>query len=497
MPPKESANDAGLKLATLAVRLITFVVPAVAGFVTALAVLRAVRPFDETSDQLTWMGVAVLASVTVSVLIGIWLNRALPRTRLFHRASNFESEVESRFRVDLREGNIKRLLRSGQIDNANEEQAKYVLDILRRLNHHEQLTRGHSERVRAYSTMIGREMDLTDDEIDVLKWSALLHDVGKLDVAGSILSSEEAPTKAQWAVLKRHPVFARRYLEPLVPWLGDDLRDGAVHHHERWDGKGYPDQLRGDDIPVFGRIIAVADSFDVMTHNRSYKNSEPIDEARRELAACSGSQFDPEVVDALLRIGEAELKAVRGWSATVAGLSVAIESNLIAVGTQAVTVATLIASAVIIGNEPVSEGPDALAFDSPTTTAVVATTTIAPTTIAPTTTTAPASTTTSTSTLTTTTIATTTEAPSDLELRSLNYRIGSVIQDGILSTVAADRLDVFINDVPNQSLNVAAGQRLVTVLLDITDLSPGLHIVRFDLYNGTKLVSSEVAPVER
>ena len=180
------------------------------------------------------------------------------------------------------------------------------------MSRHDRLTRGHSERVRAYADLIGQQLRLDDESTVKLHWAALVHDVGKLDVPAEILTKKGRPTQQEWMlVLQQHPGASRRYLRGLDEWLGEWGR-AATEHHERIDGDGYPLGLRGDEISLAGRIVAVADAFDVMTSARSYKKPHPAARARAELAENAGTQFDPDIVRAFLSVSLREVRLVMG-----------------------------------------------------------------------------------------------------------------------------------------------------------------------------------------
>src|SRR5919106_4355338 len=179
------------------------------------------------------------------------------------------------------------------------------------LDAHDRLTRGHSDRVRAYSQMIGQELGLSKHGVELLNWAALLHDVGKLGVPSEILTKPGRPTDEEWETLKRHPEVGLELIEPLRSWLGE-WSQAVGHHHERWDGRGYPYGLAGDKISLAGRIVAVSDVFDVMTSARSYKSAGGAIEARNELARCADTQFDPRVVRAFLAVSLGRLRFAMG-----------------------------------------------------------------------------------------------------------------------------------------------------------------------------------------
>ena len=162
---------------------------------------------------------------------------------------------------------------------------------------HDRLTRGHSERVRAYSELIGHELKLPTADMEKLRWASLLHDVGKLTVPEEILNKDGRPTEEEWQVLQGHPAAGGAIPEPLRPWLGDWIH-AADQHHCRWDGTGYPDGLSGEEIPLMARILAVADAYDAMTSDRPYRAGMPSEQAESIIEDGAGRQWDADCVEA-------------------------------------------------------------------------------------------------------------------------------------------------------------------------------------------------------
>lgn len=161
-------------------------------------------------------------------------------------------------------------------------------------------TRQHSERVSEYSVKIAQELGLSEDEQEVMRETALLHDIGKIGVSEAILNKKEQLNPQEWAEVRKHAQIGEEFLEPLkVLHIEQSM---VRHHHERYDGKGYPDRLKGEEIPLYSRILAVADSFEAMTAPRPYRAAISPVEAISELERCSGTQFDPEIVNALVRV---------------------------------------------------------------------------------------------------------------------------------------------------------------------------------------------------
>jgi putative nucleotidyltransferase with HDIG domain len=158
-------------------------------------------------------------------------------------------------------------------------------------------TAGHSERVSALSVAVGRQMGLPDDQLDILRLGALLHDIGKIGISDAVLRKPGALTGDEFEIIKEHPVVGARILRS-VPFLAPHLPIVELHH-ERPDGQGYPHRLRGDEIPMLARIVHVADAFDAITSARAYRPARGSSDALRELWRHAGSQFDAEVVHAL------------------------------------------------------------------------------------------------------------------------------------------------------------------------------------------------------
>ena len=169
-------------------------------------------------------------------------------------------------------------------------------------------TEGHSRRVVEYMELIIAELPVAPDHLATLRRGALLHDIGKIGVPDNVLRKPAALSEAEWVVMKRHPEHGARIISQ-IPFL-EDVSRIVRHHHERWDGKGYPDGIAGAAIPLGARIFAVADSFDAMTSDRPYRRAMSVEEARAEVARCRGTQFDPDIVDAFARVPVERLDAI-------------------------------------------------------------------------------------------------------------------------------------------------------------------------------------------
>ena len=173
-------------------------------------------------------------------------------------------------------------------------------------------THSHSRRVVGYSLALARAHSLPESELRDIEHGVLLHDIGKIGIPDGILLKPGPLSPEEWKIMRTHPDLGRRMVEP-IPFLR-----GAVpivyHHHERWDGTGYPVGLGGEAIPLGARIFSVADAFDAMTCDRPYSVAISFEAARREIERCSGTHFDPAVVESFLKIPLALLEAIRNES---------------------------------------------------------------------------------------------------------------------------------------------------------------------------------------
>ena len=255
----------------------------------------------------------VLIGATLSVFGSERLfRRLLPLGALLKLTMLFPDAAPSRMKVAIRAGSTRDLERRFQAGTEGKlrEPARSAADILAlaaAINNHDRATRGHSERVRVLTEMIAEELGLSQSDRDRLRWSSLLHDVGKLSIHPDILNSPDKLTEEQWEEVKKHPLEGSRFTEPLQEWFGE-WGLAIAQHHERYDGTGYPFGISGTSISLGARIVAVADSFEVMTASRTYKQAITPQQARIELIRCTGTQFDPDIVRAFLSISIGRLR---------------------------------------------------------------------------------------------------------------------------------------------------------------------------------------------
>jgi len=175
-----------------------------------------------------------------------------------------------------------------------------VRSLVAAIDAKDEYTRGHSERVYQLSTLVGERLGLTEEDQQTLTWAAMLHDIGKIAISGNILMKPDKLTSEEYDLVKTHSERGVQVLEP-IPQLRPTL-PAIRHHHERFDGRGYPDGLKGEEIPLFSRIIAVADTYDAIVSTRSYRKARSHEHAIAEIRRNAGTQFDPLIARTFLEL---------------------------------------------------------------------------------------------------------------------------------------------------------------------------------------------------
>lgn len=211
----------------------------------------------------------------------------------------------------LIESGIKSIEQMNEIKRMNEELSqtyekleKAYLDSIQTLRYtveaKDPYTRGHSDRVSEFSVLIGENLNMSEEDLKTLRVGGLFHDIGKIGIPDSILLKESKLTDDEYSQIKNHPSIGAHIL--CNAEVFKDIIPIVKHHHERYDGNGYPGKLKGEEIPFMARIAAVADTFDAMTSKRTYRNALDIEVVKSEIERCSGTQFDPQIAKVFLDI---------------------------------------------------------------------------------------------------------------------------------------------------------------------------------------------------
>jgi response regulator RpfG family c-di-GMP phosphodiesterase len=247
------------------------------------AALEAMRlgAYDHLSKPLN------LAALEMSV------DRALEKKRLVEENREYQRNLESMVEE-----------RTKQLSAANEDLRRLftgsIKALAQALEAKDEYTQGHSARVAEESVSIARYLSLSDTEIQRIWLAGYLHDIGKIGIKEAVLNKPGKLNEEEWDLIQQHPVVAGRILGP-IPELSDII-DIIVHHHERYDGSGYPDGLEGNSIPLGARILAVADTYDALTSRRPYRDSLTLEEAHRILEEAAGTYLDPVIARAFLNL---------------------------------------------------------------------------------------------------------------------------------------------------------------------------------------------------
>ena len=212
--------------------------------------------------------------------------------------------IESGMKSIEQMNEIKRI--NKELSDTNEQLEKAYMESIETLRYtveaKDPYTRGHSDRVSSYSVLIGEKLGLSDKDIRILRIGGLFHDIGKIGVPDAILLKDSKLSDDEYSQIKNHPTIGEHILSNAT--IFKDMIPIVKHHHERFDGRGYPSRLAGTDIPYFARIAAVADTFDAMTSKRSYRDPLPLQVVIEEIKNCSGTQFDPDIAKVFVEILE-------------------------------------------------------------------------------------------------------------------------------------------------------------------------------------------------
>jgi HD-GYP domain-containing protein (c-di-GMP phosphodiesterase class II) len=240
--------------------------------------------------------------LTVSIGISIFPDKAKNDIELIKSADDalYRAKFFNKNRVEVYNYILDELRED--IEDKHIDIITSIKTLISVINAKDKYTYGHVERVVVYSRLLADKLELNEEDKKRLIYGAYMHDIGKINIPEEILNKKMPLTSEEWGMMKQHPVSGVEIINPV-----ESLRDIApliLHHHERYDGKGYPGNLEGENIPYLARVLTVADSFDAMTSNRAYSKRKTYEEAIEELKRCSGTQFDPLITDTFIKIIE-------------------------------------------------------------------------------------------------------------------------------------------------------------------------------------------------
>lgn len=240
--------------------------------------------------------------LTASMGISIYPDKAKNDIELIKSADDalYRAKFFNKNRVETYTSILDEL--KSDIEEKDVELVTSIKTLIGVINAKDRYTYGHSERVVFYSRLLADKLELSNEDKNLLVYGAYMHDIGKINISMDILVKKMPLTNEEWEILKCHPVEGTEIIKPVKSL--ENIIPIILHHHEKYDGTGYPGQLKGENIPYLARVLTVVDSFDAMTSNRPYNVRKTYDEAIVELKKYSGKQFDPEIADKFIELIE-------------------------------------------------------------------------------------------------------------------------------------------------------------------------------------------------
>ena len=237
--------------------------------------------------------------ITVSIGVSIYPYKANSKDELIKSADDalYRAKFFNRNRVEVYSSILEEL--KEDIQEEHIDVISSIKTLIGIINAKDRYTYGHTERVVIYCDTMAEELRLSEEDKKTLKFGAYLHDIGKIEVPQEILNKKMKLTEEEWEYIKRHPIDGAEIIKP-VPSL-EKVKGIILHHHEKYNGSGYPEGLKGKEIPYLARVLAIADSFDAMTSSRPYQMRKSHEEAFKELRKNKRTQFDPELVEVFIR----------------------------------------------------------------------------------------------------------------------------------------------------------------------------------------------------
>ncbi|MDU7253441.1 MAG: diguanylate cyclase [Clostridium sp.] len=239
-------------------------------------------------------------NLTVSMGISVYPYKAKNDMELIKSADDalYRAKFFNKNRVEAYTSILDEL--KNDIDEKHIDLVTSIKTLISVINAKDRYTYGHVERVVLYSRLLADKLKLSEEDKKIFIYGAYMHDIGKINISREILNKKMPLIKEEWEILKQHPVNGVEIIKPVSSL--QNISDLILHHHERYDGKGYPDNLKGDNIPFLARALTVVDSFDAMTSNRPYNRRKTYEEAIEELKRCSGTQFDSYIAEKFIEV---------------------------------------------------------------------------------------------------------------------------------------------------------------------------------------------------
>ncbi|MFZ5967043.1 MAG: bifunctional diguanylate cyclase/phosphohydrolase [Bacillota bacterium] len=240
--------------------------------------------------------------LTVSIGISSYPEKAKNKLELINSTDDalYRAKFFNKNRVEIYVSILEEL--KNDIETEHIDLISSIKTLISVINAKDRYTYGHTERVVIYCGLAAEKLGLSEDEKRTLKYGAYLHDIGKIQIPKDVLNKRMRLTDEEWQSIKQHPEHGVDIIKPVTSL--DTVVPLILHHHERFDGNGYPGGLMGESIPYLARVLSVADSFDAMTSNRPYQTRKSYEQAIEELQRCSGSQFDPQIVKSFIEVIE-------------------------------------------------------------------------------------------------------------------------------------------------------------------------------------------------
>ena len=237
--------------------------------------------------------------ITVSIGVSVYPDKAKDDLELIKSADDalYRAKFFSKNRVESYSSVLDEITKN--IEGKDIELVTSIKTFISIINAKDRYTYGHVERVVIYCRAIAEELNLSKSDRDTLIYGAYMHDIGKINIDEDILSKKMKLSDDEWMQLKKHPESGVEIIKPVKALR--NVIPLILYHHERYDGKGYPSNLKGEEIPYLARILTIADSFDAMTTNRPYNVRKSFKEGVEELRRCSGTQFDKEIVEVFIK----------------------------------------------------------------------------------------------------------------------------------------------------------------------------------------------------